>query len=168
MDLKFTFGGASPDHHDHGDAPSGIPLPFSAVPSGSSSSVLEVRVRLVPGALVAEAVTGDGVVYASGEAPLAGSVPGPHPATPTTAQAVEGSGLGRAVRSALSRAVAGLEGPLAESVSAVVLDLGGAEVTALQELGVDVDPAAEPVATVNEALQRRIGVSAGTPVRFGA
>ncbi|MFA5606180.1 MAG: hypothetical protein WDA07_03170 [Leucobacter sp.] len=168
MDLKFTFGGASPDHHDHGDAPSGIPLPFSTVPSGSSSSVLEARVRLVPGALVAEAVTGDGVVYASGEAPLAGSAPGPLSATPAATQPVVGSGLGRAVRSALSRAVAGLEGPLAESVSAIVLDLGGAEVTALQELGVDVDLSGDPVASVDETLQRRIGVSAGTPVRFGA
>lgn len=150
MDLKFTFGGASPDPghaaHDHGDAPSGIPLPFSTVPLASTSSVLEVRVRRAGGALVAEAVSGDGVVYCDAEV-AAGDDP---------------AGLARATRSALSRTVAGLEGPLAESVSAVVLGLGADGPAVLGEFGI---PTAEPAA-VDAALQRRIGIAAGTPIRL--
>lgn len=153
MDLKFTFGGASPDHghaaYDRGDAPSGIPLPFSTTPLTSSSSVLELRVRRASAALVAEAVSGDGVVYCDAEVPVASEDP---------------AALARAARSALSRAVAGLEGPLAESVSAVVLDLGDAGAGVLSELGI---AAADP-ATVDAALQRRIGVSAGTAIRLSA
>ncbi|WP_449281908.1 hypothetical protein [Leucobacter sp.] len=155
MDLKFTFGGASPDHghaaHDRGDAPSGIPLPFSTTPIASSSGVLEVRVRRAGEALVAEAVSGDGVVYCSAE---------------VRAGEGDASALARATRSALSRSVAALEGPLAESVSAVVLDLGDDGPVALRELGIAIDAAQDPSAVVDEALQRRIGVAAGTPIRF--
>ncbi|PRI09991.1 hypothetical protein [Leucobacter massiliensis] len=150
MDLKFTFGGASPDRHDHGGAPSGVPLPFSTVAPGaglSTSSVLEVRARRAGTAALAEAVSGDGVVYASAEVAFADDGP---------------ASLARAVRSALSRAVAGLEGPLAESVSAVVLELGDAGQKVLAELGI----ADAANAAVDEALQRRIGVGAGTPVRL--
>lgn len=157
MDLKFTFGGASPDQghaaHDHGDAPSGIPLPFSTTPITSSSGVLDVRVRRAGAALVAEAVSGDGVVYCGAEVPAGDEDP---------------AALARATRSALSRAVAGLEGPLSESVSAVVLDLGGAEDAVLRELGIAFDAAQDPAAVVDDTLQRRIGVAAGTPIRLGA
>ncbi|UOR00444.1 hypothetical protein MUN77_09705 [Leucobacter allii] len=154
MDLKFTFGGASPDHHDHGDAPSGIPLPFSTTPAISTSSVLELRVRRsaeTPGALLGEVVTGDGVVYTSAE---------------VTARGADPAGLAAAARSAMSRAIAGLEGPLAESVESVALDLGGGEVEALAALGI-VAPVSD-LFMVDAALQRRVGVSEGTPIRIGA
>lgn len=156
MDLKFTFNGGSttPDHsHDApGGAPGGIPLPFTTVPAGSSS-VLELHVRLGADSVIAEALSGDGVNYASGEVARRGD----------GADAAE---LGRAARSALARAVAGLEGPLSEAVTAVVLDLGGAEAEALSSIGIAVDDSADPRAVVDEALQRRIGVAAGTPIRF--
>ena len=139
MDLKFTFGGASPDH---GDAPSGVPLPFSTSAPGpaSTSGVLEIRVRRGEAAAVAEAVSGDGVTYGRAEVPVpdAGALP-------------------RAVRSAMARAVAELEGPLAGSVTAVVLELGPDAPAVLDELGVG--------DRVGEALQRRIGLAAETPVR---
>ncbi|WP_053385318.1 hypothetical protein [Leucobacter celer] len=155
MDLKFTFGGASPDHghegHDHGGAPSGIPLPFSTTPITSSSSVLDVRVRRSGGALLAEAVTGDGVVYCSAEVPAGDEDP---------------AVLARTTRSALSRAVAGLEGPLAESISAVVLDLEDDGAAVLREFGIAETGSGSGL--VDAALQRRIGVAAGTPIRLGA
>lgn len=153
MDLKFSFGGASPDHHDHGDAPSGIPLPFTTQPAGSASSVLEVRTRLGgtvdETTVIAEACSGDGVAYSTAEVIVSG----------------EGSAaLSRALRSAVSRAVAGLEGPLAESISALVVDLGGAESDALAELGVHMS---QPSPVITESLQRRMGIAADTPIRFG-
>ncbi|GAB2555450.1 hypothetical protein [Leucobacter ruminantium] len=155
MDLKFSFGGASPDHgHEargRGDAPSGIPLPFSTVPPRSTSGVLEVRVRRSADGVTASAVTGDGVVYCDAEAPVRG----------------EGSAaLARAVRSAASRAVAALEGPLADSVTGLVLGLDGEESAVLDEFGIVADADAEQAAAVDEGLQRRIGVAAGTPIRF--
>ncbi|WP_010157479.1 hypothetical protein, partial [Leucobacter chromiiresistens] len=71
MDLKFSFGGASPDHHhDDGGAPSGIPLPFTTKTPGSTSSELEATVRREGAQLVGEVVTGDGVTYARAEVPL--------------------------------------------------------------------------------------------------
>ena len=171
MDLKFTFGGASPDHHDHGGAPSAVPLPFSTSP-GSSSSILEVRARLegaagdsseapvasdnpgapeAPGArVIADAMSGDGVAYSTAEVALTGR---------------ETADVARALRSALSRAVAGLEGPLVDSITALVVDLGGAELEALAELGVDTEL---PVLVVPAALQQRIGVAENTPIRLGA
>ena len=146
MDLKFTFGGAAPDH-GHGDAPSGIPLPFSTTPA-SSSSELSLVARHSADTLVAEALSGDGVSYARAE---------------TGATAADPTALARSVRSALARAVAELEGPLAESITEVVLDLGSASADIARELGLD--PA---VPVVDAALQRRIGVNAGTRVRLGA
>lgn len=150
MDLKFSFGGASPDHHhdDQGEAPSGIPLPFSVAPA-STSSVLEVRVRYTESAIIAEAVSGDGVTY--GRAELA-------------APARDPRALARAVQSAVARVVAELEGPLADSVTAVVLQFEGAESQIIEALGFAVaqDPA---LAHTSEAFQRRTGIAAGTPVR---
>jgi hypothetical protein len=153
MDLKFTFnGGTQASEHSHdagtGAAP-GIPLPFSTVPA-ATSSVLELHARLSGGAVVAEALSGDGVSYASAE----------------VERAAEPAALGKAVRSALARAVAGLEGPLSEAVTSLVLDLGGAEAEALRSIGIAVDETADPRAVVDDALQRRIGVAAGTPIAF--
>ncbi|MCW2288208.1 hypothetical protein EDF60_0863 [Leucobacter luti] len=155
MDLKFTFGGAAPDQHDHGAAPSGISLPITAKPVslGPASSVLEISVRRAETALIAEAISGDGVTYARAEVALAaGTAPSGEP-TPDT--------LAKAVRSAVSRVVAGLDGPLAESVTGLVLDLGADAADVLAALGMD--PAAP---TVDAALQRRAGIAMGTPVRI--
>lgn len=156
MDLKFTFnGGTQASEHSHdagtGAAP-GIPLPFSTVPA-ATSSVLELHARLSGGAVVAEALSGDGVSYASAEVERA-------------AEPGDAAALGKAVRSALARAVAGLEGPLSEAVTSLVLDLGGAEAEALRSIGIAVDETADPRAVVDDALQRRIGVAAGTPIAF--
>ncbi|MGW9021640.1 hypothetical protein ACWGOE_09180 [Leucobacter chromiiresistens] len=149
MDLKFSFGGASPDHHhDDGDAPSGIPLPFTTKTPGSTSSELEATVRREGAQLVGEVVTGDGVTYARAEVPLRDAQP-------------DAAALAKAARSALARAVAALEGPLAESVRVVGFALGAGSRDAVEQLGID--PA---VPAVDEALQRRIGVAAGTPVRI--
>lgn len=149
MDLKFSFGGASPDHHDHGGAPSGVSLPLSVKPVslGPASSVLEIVLRRADATLVAEAVSGDGVTYARAEVDLAAD------AAPAA--------LAKASRSAISRAVAELDGPLSDSVTAIVLDLGPDSTGLLTELGID--PAA-PV--VDAALQRRAGIAMGTPVRI--
>ena len=152
MDLKFTFGGASPDHsHGHGDAPSGIPLPFSTTPSSASGELLVVA-RLSGETLVAEALSGDGVSYAHAEVDAAAPEGGdPDPAA-----------LARAAKSAISRAVAELEGPLADAITALSLELDGAETAVAEQLGLD--PA---VPVVDAALQRRIGINAGTKVRLG-
>ncbi|QIK64336.1 hypothetical protein G7068_14830 [Leucobacter viscericola] len=150
MDLKFSFGGASPDHsHDGpGEAPSGIPLPFSVAPA-STSSVLEVQVRCTDSAVFAEALSGDGVTYGRAEVDEADRDP---------------RALARAAQSAVARVVAELEGPLAESVTAIVLQLNGAESRIIEELGFEAaqDPA---LALTSEAFQRRTGVALGTPVR---
>ncbi|KIP53142.1 hypothetical protein [Leucobacter komagatae] len=166
MDLKFSFGGASPDQHDHGGAPSGIPLPFAGVASSatSTSSELGIFVRLVTSpegaTAIAEVITGDGVTYTRSEVTLkrAQGVGGPlpidsgEPIDPADTDAVM-----RAVRSAISRAVAALEGPLASAVTSIELDVPNAD-SIIELLGV---PAS---GTVDDALQARWGVSAGTPV----
>lgn len=151
MDLKFSFGGASPDHHDHGGAPSGIPLPFAGASATqvSTSNELDVVVRVDASGseplVVAEVITGDGVTYARGD---------------VTVDPNDPAALARAARSAISRAVAGLEGPLATAITAVELQLP--EATALLEpLGVSAESP-----SVTEALQARIGVAAGTPFRI--
>lgn len=151
MDLKFSFGGASPDHHhgDDGGAPSGIPLPFTTVAPGSTSTVLDASVRRDGALVIGEIITGDGVTYARAEV--------------ETAADADGATLGKAVRSALARAVATLEGPLAESVTAVVVDLGPAGTNALASLGIDAE---QPVVT--DQLQSRIGIATGTPIRLAA
>lgn len=151
MDLKFTFSGASSDHHDHGDeggAPSGIPLPFSTAPS-SSSSILELRVSLKEREAIAEALSGDGVSYARAEVQFGGD---------------DTSAMSKATRSAAARAVAELEPPLPDAVSALVFTLGDATDAVLAELGI---PTGVGDVVVTESLQQRIGLNAGTPIRIG-
>jgi len=150
MDLKFSFGGASPASDD---APSGIPLPFSTAPT-STSSVLELHLSRVADEsgsdlISCEAVSGDGVSYARAERSSAGI------------------GLSAAVRSALARVGPELPEALLGSVTAIVASLDGDEAEVFSELGLTVDPAAKPPALVTEALQARTGVAAGTPIRFG-
>ena len=175
MDLKFTLGGASPDRghtdHDHGGAPSGIPLPFAGATSlgqsfapVSTSSELDVIVRIdrsgdIP-FVVGEVVTGDGVTYSRGEVTCDPSAV--DPALP------DASALARAVRSAAARAVAGLEGPLASAITSVRLELGAEprDHAATEAVLAELDVAADSPA-VTEALQARIGVNAGVPIRLG-
>ena len=54
---------------------------------------------------------------------------------------------------------------LIESVTGVVLSLGGIEREVLAELGLNIDADADPVARVDDALQARTGIAAGTPIR---
>ena len=54
--------------------------------------------------------------------------------------------------------------PLLGSVTAVVLDLGGREAEALEGLGLTVSLASSQLSTVDEALQARTGLAAGTPI----
>lgn len=159
MDLKFSFGGASPDHHDHGGAPSGIPLPFAGAATAqlSNSNVLDVVVRIdSSGAeplVVAEVITGDGVTYSRSE--IACDPATVDPASPDIAA------LARASRSAISRAVAALEGPLAMSITSIELQMP-AGVVVIAELGADSGPTG---AVVSDALQARMGVNAGVPIQ---
>lgn len=169
MSLKFTFGGAPSDHdhagHDHDGAPSGIPLPFAGASSSaqpaSSSAVLEIRVSREAGApgeteaMVAEAFSGDGVSYARAEKPLA---------------ATDAAALATAARSAIARVGATLPEPLIGAVTAVVLSLGAENAAVLAELGIaESDGSAATsgafAAVVDDALQARTGVTAGTPIR---
>lgn len=170
MDLKFTFSGSahdrsSDDHahdgHGHGGAGSGpgIPLPFAgATNSGSASSTLELRVSLVDaaGTMACEAFSGDGVSYARAEKAVRDRDP---------------AALAAAARSVLARCGAELPEPLLGSVTEVSLTLGGAEAAVLAELGLGLaphpDPAA-PVSSVDDALQARTGIAAGTPIRISA
>lgn len=99
--------------------------------------------------LVCEALSGDGVSYARAEREF-----------------TESAGLAAAVRSVLSRVGPEMPEPLLGSVTGVVLSLGGGEAEALAELGLAVDEAQDPPAAVNEALQARTGVAAGTPIRI--
>lgn len=158
MDLKFTFGGASPDHHDHGGAPSGVSLPLTAKPISLSppSTVLEIVVRREATALIAEAISGDGVTYGRAEVPLA-------PTTDEAASAPDPAALAKGVRSAAARVVAELEGPMADSVTGLALELGDDTAEVLSALGLDT---ASPV--VDAALQRRAGIAMGTPIRVSA
>lgn len=175
MDLKFTFGGASPDQHDHGGAPSGIPLPFAGAASTpvSTSNELDVCVRFVSSpegsTAIAEVITGDGVTYTRSEVELAQArtVGGPLPVgSSELIDAADVQALTRAVRSAISRAVAGLEGPLASAITSIELDVPGAAAV-VAALGAAPGPISEPktAGTVTEALQARFGISAGTRIR---
>lgn len=175
MDLKFSFGGASPDQHDHGGAPSGIPLPFAGASSGpvSTSSELDVFVRLVTSpegsTAVAEVVTGDGVTYTRSEVELKRprGVGGPLPVdSGETVDPADTDALMRAVRSAISRAIAGLEGPLAQAVTSIEVDVPGAAAV-IAALGAGPGPVGEPrtAGVVTEALQARFGITGGTPLR---
>lgn len=164
MDLKFSFGGASPDH-GHGDAPSGIPLPFSVAPA-STSSVLEVHVRLTDTQVIAEALSGDGVTYGRSEVDETARDP---------------RTLARASRSVIARVVAELDGPLAESVTGLVLRLDGDEIPVIEALDFPSAPvtgstavgdagtpegSAPAVAVTSEGFQRRTGIVSGTPVHI--
>ena len=145
MSLQFSFGAANP-----------LPL----VPDGAAgapattSSVLDLRVTIeggAPATVVCEGISGDGVSYARAEKAVQ------DPDSP--------AGLAAAARSALARAGAELPEPLIESVTGVVLSLGGIEREVLAELGLNIDADADPVARVDDALQARTGIAAGTPIR---
>lgn len=147
MDLKFTFGASNP-------------LPLSSTGAGSASSpgpgssVLELRVSLQPdGSLMrCEGVSADGVIYASAEKKISAE-------DPTT--------LAAAFRSVIARCGAELPEPLIGSVSAIALDFGGREADALVQLGLMVSPTAPALAQVDESLQARTGINAGTPILRG-
>lgn len=160
MDLKFTFSGATPDQHDHGGAPGGIPLPFAGAPSAplSTSSVLEMVVTLLPSGdeIECDARSGDGVSYARAQR----SVKAKLAAESETTDAA----LGLALKSVLARAGAELPEKLIESVTSVKLSLGGREAAVLTELGLIANPAAAILAQVDAPLQARTGITAGTPI----
>ncbi|QIM18244.1 hypothetical protein G7066_05505 [Leucobacter coleopterorum] len=111
--------------------------------------MLEIQVRCTESAVFAEALSGDGVTY--GRAEVEESARDPR-------------ALARAVQSAVARVVAELEGPLADSVTAIVLQLGGAEQHVADALGFE---AAQDhaLALTTEAFQRRTGIASGRPVR---
>lgn len=145
MDLKFSFGASNP-------------LPLSAEGAGSASpgaasSVLELRVSLVDrGRLRCEGVSLDGVPYASAEKQIS------HEEDPAA--------LAAGLRSVLARGGAELPEPLIDSVSAIALSLDGREVAALEALGLTVSAGSPILAQVDEALQARTGIAAGTPIRL--
>lgn len=175
MSLKFTFGGGAPgnsghdhdehDGHGHGGATPGIPLPFAGAASSgqpiSTSSILEIRVTRGTGAaaptdgtantsavaaelVIAEALSGDGVSYGRAEKSIT---------------AGDAASLGSAARSVIARVGATLPEPLIGSVSAVVLSFGADGTEVLASLGI-------ANSAVDEALQARTGLSAGTPIRI--
>lgn len=142
MDLKFSFGESNP-------------LPLSSEGAGSASagsSVLELRVTRSEGGdeLVCSGLSADGVSYATATRSVSGDDPG---------------ALAAALRSVLARGGAELPEPLLGNVSAVVLDLGGAEAETLALLGLAVSEGSAQLSAVDAALQARTGISAGTPIR---
>lgn len=141
MDLKFSIGGASPDHHDHGGAPSSFKFPLT--PATNASDLLVVVTREADG-VRGEVRTGAGVVYTSSDVACA-----------------DDAALPRATRSAVARAVAALEGPLAEQVTAIELELGDHAPAVLEAWELD---AAAPAVT--DALKTRVGIAAGVPIRI--
>lgn len=149
MDLKFSFGASNPLPLANSGA--GAPGPGS----GPGSNVLELQVSLSVDkqALLCEGLSGDGVSYAKAQKALAQH----DPAT-----------LAAALRSVLARAGAELPEPLISSVTAVVLAIGGDEAEVLSDLGLAVTPGATQIATVDDALQARTGITAGTPIRTAA
>lgn len=170
MDLKFTFNGgdqndANPGHtHDGVEVPSptGIPLPFSTAPA-STSSVLDVHVRREGDDIVAEAISGDGVTYARAQVPSGTALTSDATGAIRTSSDVDGgvTALASSVRSAISRAVAELEGPLSEAVTGIRIALG----TAGSEIAAILFPErSAPDQTTDAAFQRRTGVNAGTPI----
>lgn len=160
MDLKFSFGGGSNDSHEHSGHTSegahGITLPFAGAATAGSkpplgaSSVLELSVSLADNELVCEGLSGDGVSYASASKPVQGEDP---------------AALAAALRSVIARCGAELPDPLIDSISGVVLSLGGHEAGALEALGLTVSEGSTQLAAIDEALQARTGVRAGTPIR---
>lgn len=149
MDLKFTFGASNP-------------LPLASEGAGSASlpgglggpgaGMCELRVRLntAERSLLCEGVSGDGVAYSSAEKKLAGE---------------DIASLASALRSVIARGGAELPEPMLGSVSAISLQLDGREAEALTELGLMVSPGGAILAQIDEALQARTGITAGTPIR---
>lgn len=162
MDLKFTFGASSPlplssagagsasAHGSHGGPGAGL----SDGHGGPKTGMCELRVRLNADAetLLCEGVSGDGVAYSSAEKKLAGT---------------DLASLATALRSVIARGGAELPDPMLGSVSAITLQLGGREEAALNELGLMVSPGGAILAQIDEALQARTGITAGTPIRRG-
>ena len=144
MDLKFSFGASNP-------------LPLSAEGAGSASpgaasSVFELHVTLLDGSqLRCEGVSLDGVSYASAEKQVSSEE--------------DPASLAATLRSVLARCGAELPEPLIDSVSGIALSLGGREAAALEALGLTVSLDAPVLAQVDETLQARTGLTAGTPIR---
>lgn len=144
MDLKFTFGASNP-----------LPLSTSGAGSASApgpgSSVLELRVTLLTdeSLMRCEGLSGDGVAYASAEKSISDEDP---------------ASLAAALRSVVARCGAALPEPLIGSVGAIVLDLAGGEASALKALGLHVATGSTTLAQVDESLQARTGITAGTPI----
>ena len=144
MELKFSFGASNP-------------LPLSAEGAGSASpgvgsSVLELHVTLLDGSqLRCEGVSLDGVSYASAEKQVSSEE--------------DPASLAATLRSVLARCGAELPEPLIDSVSGIALSLGGREAAALEALGLTVSLDAPVLAQVDETLQARTGLTAGTPIR---
>lgn len=148
MDLKFSFGASNP-------------LPLASEGAGSASfggpgaGVLELKISLQASEIVAEGLSGDGVSYARVQKPVTGEDP---------------AALAAALRSVLARCGAELPEPLLGSVTAVVVSLGGFEAEVLRELGLVVTETSTSsssviqLSTVDESLQARTGISAGTPI----
>ena len=153
--MKFTFNsGASQEHghddgHDHAVATPGIPLLFAGAPS-SASAVLDLRVSIVGEEVVCDGLSGDGVSYARSSKRFSDRSP---------------AALAPLVRSVIARTGAALPEPLIASVTSVILDLGGDEAAVLTELGLPVSPGSAQLGTVDAALQARVGVNAGVPIR---
>lgn len=152
MDLKFTFGASNASSHDHHDDHdddhdhSHTP-PFVA----SNASVLELRVTRENDEIICNALSGDGVSYAKTSRTLSGE---------------DQPALATAIRSTLARCGAELVEPLIESVTAIVLSLGGEEAGAIAALGLSPRQPDEhgQVAEVDDALQARTGITSGTPI----
>ncbi|MCB1274301.1 MAG: hypothetical protein KDB25_07915 [Leucobacter sp.] len=148
MDLKFSFDKSNP-----------LPLATegagSSFPPSSGSNVLDLRVTVEGSEVVCEGLSGDGVSYARVGKRVA------DPAAPEL--------LAAATRSVLARTGAALPEPLIESITGIVFALEGAEAAVIAELGLaseaQADPAAQIIA-VDDALQARTGIAAGTPIRI--
>ena len=143
MDLKFSFGASNP-----------LPLVSEGAGSaspGAGSSALELHVRLLDRTLRCEGVSLDGVSYASAEKRLTDEE--------------DPAALAAALRSVLARGGAELPEPLIDSVSAVALSLDGREASTIEALGLAVSAHSPVLAQIDESLQARTGIAAGTPIR---
>lgn len=148
MSLKFSFGGApggaSADHHDHHDAPSGATsLPLTPAPAGGP---LTFALSLEPARVTGEARSG-GVAYATAAKPVNGEDP---------------AAVAVAIRSVLSRLEAELVEPMRGTAAAVELTADPALDLAAVLAGLGAEPSAP---AVGDALQSRTGLAAGTPIR---
>lgn len=162
MDITFTFGSSNP-----------LPLTPQGQNSGATgaeASTLELHVTRSVGkvrtgeirtgeirtgaidgeVLACEGRSGDGVSYARAERALSSSDP---------------AGLATALRSVLARAGAELPEPLLGTVTGIVLDLGPDGLPVLAELGI-ASGAEHAGYVVDDALQARTGIAAGTRIRL--